>query len=64
MSLTLSYQGTMLICISNFAFFEKGKQYYCTHDTGEYFYVWCTHEKFGVSQIKLSNESKQHFRRA
>jgi L-fucose mutarotase/ribose pyranase (RbsD/FucU family) len=60
----MTFQGSMLICIRSFAFFEEGRQYYCTHDTGEHFYVWCPHERFGVSQIKLTDESRQYFRRA
>ena len=64
MNITFSFQGVTLICTNSFAFFEKGGEYYCTHDTGEHFYIFCPHEKFGVSQIKLSNESKQYFRRA
>ena len=64
MNVTFSFQGATLICINDFAFFQKGGRYYCTHDTGDYFYVWCPHERLPVNEIKLTKESKQHFRRA
>ena len=47
--------------MKSFAFFEKGKTYYCTHDNGDHFYVWCPQERFGVGQIKLSKEHKVKF---
>lgn len=64
MNLTFSFQGATILCTESFAFFEKNREYYCTHDTGEHFYVWCPHERFGVNEIKLSKEHKRHFRRA
>ena len=64
MKLTFSFQGGTLKCVESFAFFEIGQKYYCTHDTGEYFYVWCPHERFGVNEIKLAKECKKYFIRS
>lgn len=61
MQLTSSWASKTIICMKSFAFFEKGKTYYCTHDNGDHFYVWCPQERFGVGQIKLSKEHKVKF---
>ncbi len=64
MEITRSFQGTTVKCIKSFSFFKAGKEYYCIYDNGEYFYIWCNHEMFGVNEIKIHSQCKQHFRSA
>jgi len=56
-----SFQGKTIRCIKDFSFFKKANTYYCTHDTGDYFYVWCGQTGMPVNQIKLSKEHKKFF---
>jgi len=61
MKIVRSFQGTMLRCNKSFSFFEKGKQYYCIYDRGDYFYIWCDHPALGINEIKISNKHKEKF---
>ena len=61
MQLTRPMQGQELICTESFAFFEKGKKYYCMYESDSHFYIWCNHRIFGVNEIKLSKENKKFF---
>lgn len=62
MKLIHSFQGKTLICVEDFSFFKEKHKYYCIYDSGEYFYVWCNEEVFGVNEIKISKGCRKHFK--
>ena len=59
----VDFAGKELKCVKGSDLFEENSFYYCFADEGHSFWIHAPYleEKFGVVQVKMSDESRDNF---